>query len=89
MVGFVLPGALVEYGTGTLGIPLNIVVFQFNPESITRTINLPTAATSSDPERTARRREHGGVQDRFHRGILCRGVGDGLKNSPRHPKFRR
>lgn len=59
MVGFVLPGALVEYGTGTLGIPLNIVVFQFNPESITRTINLPTATTTSDPERTARRREHG------------------------------
>lgn len=59
MASFVLPGALVEYGTGVLVIPLNIVVFQFNPESITRTINLPTANTSSDPERTARRREYG------------------------------
>lgn len=59
MAGFVLPGAFVEYGTGVLGIPLNIVVFQFNPDSITRTINLPTSNTSSDPERTARRREHG------------------------------
>ena len=59
MAGFVLPGALVEYGTGILGIPLNIVVFQFNPESIVRTINLPTSNSSSDPERAARRREHG------------------------------
>jgi hypothetical protein len=59
MAGFVLPGAFVEYGTGTLGIPLNIVVFQFNPESITRTINLPTASASSDPERSARQREYG------------------------------
>ena len=59
MVDLVLPGALVEYGTGVLGIPLNIVVFQFNPETITRTVNLPVASTTSDPERSARRREHG------------------------------
>lgn len=59
MAGFVLPGAFVEYGTGVLGIPLNIVIFQFNPESITRTLNLPTSNRSSDPERAARRREHG------------------------------
>lgn len=58
-MGFVLPGALIEYGTGVLGIPLNIVVFQFNPESITRTLNLPAANTSGDPERAARRREFG------------------------------
>lgn len=59
MVDLVLPGALVEYGSGALGIPLNIVIFQFNPETITRTVNLPTASTRSDPESSARRREHG------------------------------
>jgi hypothetical protein len=59
MVDLVLPGALVEYGSGALGIPLNIVIFQFNPETITRTVNLPIASTRSDPERSARRRDHG------------------------------
>ena len=59
MVHLVLPGVLVEYGTGAIGIPLNVVVFQFNPETISRTITLPTAHTSSDPERAARRRDYG------------------------------
>jgi hypothetical protein len=59
MVHLVLPGVLVEYGTGVLGIPLNVVVFQFNPESITRTVTLPTASSTSDPERAARRRDYG------------------------------
>lgn len=34
-------GALVEYGGQFLGPIPNIVLFQFNPESISRTINIP------------------------------------------------
>ncbi|SFA78429.1 hypothetical protein SAMN05421688_0859 [Poseidonocella pacifica] len=58
MVEIVLPGVLVEYGSGVLPLPLNIVAFQFNPESITRTLHLPATGAGSDPERNARRREH-------------------------------
>lgn len=58
MAGFFLRGALVEYGTDVLGPLPNIVVFQFNPEEIARTINLPSAEGGNDPEQTARRREH-------------------------------
>jgi hypothetical protein len=38
---FFLRGALVEYGSDVLGPIPNIVVFQFNPEEISRTLNLP------------------------------------------------
>lgn len=43
-MGFFLRGALVEYGTDFLGPLPNIVVFQFNPEQIARTLNLPPRA---------------------------------------------
>ena len=59
MAGFYLRGALVEYGTDVLGPLPNIVVFQFNPEQMVRTINLPTNERSIDPERASRRRETG------------------------------
>ena len=59
MAGFYLRGALVEYGTDVLGPLPNIVVFQFNPEQMVRTINLPTNERSVDPERASRRRETG------------------------------
>ena len=36
MPGFLLRGALVEYGTEVLGPLPNVVVFQFNPEQISR-----------------------------------------------------
>ncbi len=58
MAGFYLRGALVEYGSDVLGPLPNIVVFQFNPEQITRTLNLPGGNQASDPERSARQREH-------------------------------
>lgn len=59
MAGFYLRGVLVEYGTDTLGPLPNIVVFQFNPEQMVRTINLPSSEGSVDPERASRRRETG------------------------------
>lgn len=43
---FFLRGALVEYGSDVLGPIPNIVVFQFNPAEISRTLNMPR---SSDP----------------------------------------
>ncbi|MGH8499872.1 MAG: hypothetical protein ACRERV_13865, partial [Methylococcales bacterium] len=43
MSGFFLRGALVEYGGDFLGPIPNLVVFQFNPEELARTINIPAA----------------------------------------------
>jgi len=38
---FLMKGALIEYGSDFLGPLPNVVVFQFNPESLTRTIQIP------------------------------------------------
>lgn len=40
-MALLLRGALVEYGSDFLGPLPNIVIFQFNPEQIARTINIP------------------------------------------------
>ena len=52
---FFLRGVLVEYGSDVLGPIPNIVVFQFNPETISRTLNMAQPATPA-PE-TARQTE--------------------------------
>jgi hypothetical protein len=38
---FFLRGALIEYGADFLGPIPNVVIFQFNPEKLTRTIQIP------------------------------------------------
>lgn len=51
-MSFFLRGALVEYSSDILGPIPNIVVFQFNPEQISRTLNMPRDKTeSTDPEK--------------------------------------
>ncbi len=40
-------GALVEYGSDFLGPLPNVVLFQFNPEGLTRTIEIPERPTGS------------------------------------------
>ncbi len=42
-----LRGVLVEYGANVLGPIPNIVIFQFNPEHLTRTITIPQAPSSA------------------------------------------
>ena len=41
----ILRGALIEYGSDFLGPLPNVVIFQFNPESISRTIEVPPRPT--------------------------------------------
>lgn len=36
-----LRGALIEYGTDLIGLIPNVVIFQFNPESLSRTLEIP------------------------------------------------
>ncbi len=56
-MSFFLRGALVEYGRDVLGPIPNIVVFQFNPEQISRTLNIPQANTEA-PENPRQNKPH-------------------------------
>lgn len=58
-MALLLRGALVEYGSDFLGPLPNIVIFQFNPEQISRTINIP--ARNSGGSRAARTPEPRGA----------------------------
>jgi len=40
-MAFLLKGALIEYGSDFLGPLPNVVVFQFNPERVSRTLEIP------------------------------------------------
>lgn len=42
MPPFLMRGAMIEYGSDFLGPLPNVVIFQFNPESLTRTIQIPS-----------------------------------------------
>lgn len=53
-MAFFLRGALVEYGNDFLGPIPNIVIFQFNPEQIARTINIPSNNSGADNPDNAR-----------------------------------
>ena len=46
-----LRGALIEYGSGLIGPIPNVVIFQFNPESLSRSAADPAAADRRDPAR--------------------------------------
>lgn len=40
-----LRGALIEYATGLIGPIPNVVIFQFNPESLSRSLQIPSRPT--------------------------------------------
>jgi hypothetical protein len=42
-----LRGALIEYGTDLIGPIPNVVIFQFNPESLSRTLQIPARPTGA------------------------------------------
>lgn len=54
---YLVRGALIEYKSDFLGPIPNIVIFQFNPESLSRTINIPsrsvTRTAGSQPTETS------------------------------------
>jgi hypothetical protein len=47
-----LRGALIEYGTSLIGPLPNIVIFQFNPESLSRTLQIPSRPTGATQRET-------------------------------------
>ena len=47
-----LRGALIEYGTDLIGPIPNVVIFQFNPESLTRALQVPSRPTGATQRET-------------------------------------
>jgi len=47
-----LRGALIEYGTGLMGPIPNVVIFQFNPESLSRSLQIPQRPTGATQRET-------------------------------------
>jgi hypothetical protein len=52
-MGFLMRGALIEYGSGFMGPIPNVVIFQFNPETLTRTIQIPSRPASGTSRETS------------------------------------
>jgi hypothetical protein len=48
-----MKGAMIEYGSDFLGPLPNVVIFQFNPESLTRTIQIPARPSGAAARETA------------------------------------
>lgn len=47
-MAYLLRGALIEYGTDLIGPIPNVVIFQFNPESLNRTLEIPPRPTGAN-----------------------------------------
>jgi len=52
-MSFFLRGALIEYGTDLIGPIPNVVIFQFNPETLTRSLQIPERPGSSASRETS------------------------------------
>jgi hypothetical protein len=48
-----LRGALIEYGTDLIGPIPNVVIFQFNPESLSRALQVPARPTGATQRETS------------------------------------
>lgn len=51
-MAYLLRGALIEYGSGLIGPIPNIVIFQFNPESLSRSLTIPPRPTGASARET-------------------------------------
>lgn len=58
-MAFLLRGALIEYGSGLIGPVPNIVIFQFNPETLTRNLSVPDRSENSASRETSQVGEAG------------------------------
>lgn len=51
-MSYLLRGALIEYGTDLIGPIPNIVIFQFNPEALNRSLQIPPRPTGANARET-------------------------------------
>jgi len=47
MAAFLMRGALIEYGSDFMGPIPNVVIFQFNPDTLSRTVQIPQRPASA------------------------------------------
>lgn len=52
-MSYLLRGALIEYGSDLFGPIPNVVIFQFNPESLSRNIQIPPRPTGATSRETS------------------------------------
>lgn len=87
-MAYLLKGALIEYSDDFLGPIPNVVIFQFNPESLSRQIQIPPRPTGTGSRETSQAGEapiekitltaHFSAADQLgNKNILARGVGIG------------
>lgn len=85
---YLLKGALIEYGSDFLGPIPNVVIFQFNPESLNRQIQIPARPTGAGSRETSQAGDtpvekisltaHFSAADQLgNKNILARAVGIG------------
>lgn len=53
MAGLLMRGALIEYGSDFMGPIPNVVIFQFNPETLSRTVQIPPRPASATSRETS------------------------------------
>jgi hypothetical protein len=53
-----LRGALIEYGTDLIGPIPNVVIFQYNPESLSRVLQIPPRPSGANQRETTQAGEH-------------------------------
>jgi len=51
-MGFLMRGALIEYGSDFMGPIPNVVLFQFNPDTLTRTMQIPARPAAATARET-------------------------------------
>jgi hypothetical protein len=52
-MAYLMRGALIEYGSDFMGPLPNVVIFQFNPENLTRNIQIPQRPTGASARETS------------------------------------
>ena len=85
---FLLRGALIEYGTDLIGPIPNVVIFQINPESLTRTMQVPERPSGANSressqagektlERISFKAQSSAADELAENKVLARGFGVG------------
>ena len=73
-----LRGALIEYGAGLIGPIPNVVIFQFNPESLSRSLQIPQRPTGATQRETTQAGEKTFVTMGTHADVLWVVLAGGL-----------
>ena len=80
-------GALIEYSGQFLGPIPNIVIFQFNPETLSRTITIPQTASANNSAANRPKREVATTEAPAAPSASCRACSASARRSPRSKRW--